>query len=141
MPTDDAAVVGRLYAALAARDGVAVGQLIDDHFSADVVLHEPASLPWGGAHRGLPAVRRLFVGMTRAPAGTSPLDPSAIEVERLAGQAGEVAVLLRFPFVPAAGEPVESGAVEWFRFRDGQVTEIRAVYFDTAALVQPATTP
>lgn len=135
-----ATVVRELYAALAARDAAAVEACIDANFAEDVVLHEPASLPWGGTHEGLNRVKRMFVGMALAPAGAAPMDAAQMVVERIAGDGDEVAVSLRFPFTSlATGELVDSGAVEWFSLRDGKVTEVRAVYLDTAALVAAPT--
>jgi len=132
-------VVRDLYAALNRRDANAIGALVEAHFADDVVLYEPASLPWGGTHEGRKRVGRMFAGMAAAPAGQSPMDPEKIEVERVAAGPSEVAVLLRFPFAVPGGDTVESGAVEWFTFADGRVTEVRAVYLDSAALVPPPT--
>lgn len=122
--------ITRLYDLLAARDATGVQALVDQSFAEDVVLHEPPSLPWGGAHSGRKRVGRLFVGMAAAEPGTSPLDAASLVVRRVAGSDSEVAVEVGFMLTRPGGEPEPSGAVEWFSFRDGRVCEIRATYFE-----------
>jgi ketosteroid isomerase-like protein len=133
-------VVRALYTAIAARDAAEAQRLVDEHFAEDVVLHEPASLPWGGSHEGRKRVGRMFVGLAAAPEGASPLDASSLRVERVAGDGDEVAALLRFTWTTPSGETVDSGAVEWFSFAGDAVSEVRAVYLDTVPLVGAATT-
>src|SRR5438094_8960026 len=60
------------------------------------------------------------------------LDANHSHVERIAGPSGEVAASLRFPISLPGGQPRDSGAVEWFSFRDGRVVGIRAAYTDPA---------
>ncbi len=130
-----AAIVQELYAALRVRDAQAVERLVRDHFDDEVVLHEPGSLAWGGDHAGSKRVTALFVGMATAPAGTSPIDPASMRVERTIADGDDVAADVRFTVSLRGAAPMETGAVEWFRFRAGKVVDVRAVYFDTAALV------
>lgn len=121
--------VQALYAGIRERDADTVAAIVDDHFADDVVLHEPSSLPWGGAHAGRERVRRMFVGMAAAPAGQSPIAAASLRVQRVAADGDDVVVDLRFDLT-LEGVTQPRGAVEWFSWRDGKVVEIRATYID-----------
>lgn len=132
--TDTPAEVARaFYAALAAQDTETVGALADRWFHPDAVLELPASLPYGGRVESARRLKRLFVGMAGGTAPAGPVDLRAVSVT---GDEHGAAVRLEFGWRAGPdAEPVASGALEQWTFTDGALREIRAFYWDTAALL------
>ena len=116
------------YRALFARDADRVGQMVDELFAPDAVLHRPESLPGGGRTEGASRIKRFMVGAATMEGG--PLDVAEMKIARvIEGGGDEVAVELEFPF---AGRP--TGALEVWTVRDHKVQSIRAWYWDTHAM-------
>ena len=94
-------------------------------YDPDVVFHEAACLPYGGAHKGLPAVKAAF---DRLSATYSNIH--AVFEEILA--AGDIVIAYQTikATVKANGNKIEWTVAELFRFRNGKVVEWRAHYFD-----------
>jgi ketosteroid isomerase-like protein len=126
-------IVEQFYGALIARDADAVGEVIDEYFAADAKLRRPESLPGGGTLEGADRIKRLMVAVASADGG--PLDPAEMRVENVLESTAEdedhVFVALGIPWAGARTE-----ALEWWTIRDFKVVEIRAFYWDTAAMVR-----
>jgi hypothetical protein len=124
-------IVESSYDALRARDGQLVGEVVDEHFAPDAALHRPESLPGGGVTGGADKIKRFMVA---AATMDGPLDISKLEVHQILEHAGEdgehVLADVRFP-VPGG----TVNALEWWILRDLKVAEIRAYYWDTAAML------
>jgi ketosteroid isomerase-like protein len=99
-------------------------------FHPDVVVHEPASLPYAGDWRGLDGVAALIGKMGEAW--------SELKVEDLwVAAAGDLALLscrLRLTS-RATGRSLVQPFAEALRFRDGRLVEGTPFYFDTAELL------
>lgn len=98
----------------------------------DFVIHEPASLPYGGEWRGRDALKRLFgevMGFWRDP---------LVEWIDLVGGEAHVVALLRFSMtMPNSGERIVQRVSEVTRFdADGKMAEMHIHYFDTGAMVR-----
>jgi ketosteroid isomerase-like protein len=99
-------------------------------FNDDIVLIEPDSLPYGGRHQGIAAFRSVQAGM-----------------QELWGQRIDSAdywqcapdrVVLRIVIEWTArttGKSVILAMIDFMRFEAGQVVEVEAFVFDTAALL------
>lgn len=105
---------------------------VEAFMAEDFVIHEPASLPYGGEWRGRDAVRRLYsevMGFWHDP---------VVEWIDLVGGEEHVVTLLRFCVtVPGTGERIVQRVSEVTCFNpDGQMSEMHIHYFDTAAMSQ-----
>jgi len=121
-------VVERFQAAFIRGDMDEVMSLV----SQDVVVHEAASLPYPGDHRGHDGFRRLVDGFNRVWEITSPLDLTFLD-------AGEesVVVLVAYDVVArASGTPLRLEMVEVHTVRDGKIADLNIYYRDTAAIVE-----
>lgn len=126
-------VVQSFYTLINRGDTTALGALIDEHFAEQAVVEFPPSLPYGGRLQGVKILRKVFVGLA---GGNSGVGPRALVVENVLGDGDLAVAILRFDwYAPEANNPVQSGACETWRFEDTKVVEIRAYYWDTAALV------
>jgi ketosteroid isomerase-like protein len=122
--TTTRAVVSAAYAAAGNSDMAAILEILDP----DVVLHEPASLPNAGVHRGLQNVLRALAYVFED------FDMSRLTVDELIVD-GERAVGL--VNLTLRGREIQSSVAEVWRVRGGRVVEIRPYYFDTAAIWGP----
>ena len=98
----------------------------------DIVLHVPASLPWGGDRHGwegyqeaLLTMGKFFQELAFGPFSFSPVDDKVIIRTDLKGR------------VAATGKPVAMPLLEVWQVSDGKVCDIVAYFFDTKALVDP----
>lgn len=119
------AVVERFYDGMLTADLVAVEMVLHP----DVVVTEPTSLPYGGAHVGCEAVLKLL-GILCAGIALDDVQRGDILVGR-----GHAAAFLGVPFALADGSAQVLPVVETFEVRDGLITHIKPYYFDTAALL------
>jgi uncharacterized protein len=94
----------------------------------DIVIYEPASLPYGGTHTGRDAALQLLGQLY------SMIDLDAIVVGDILVNSERAAAFLEISFGDSASSQKVS-VVETFVIRDGLVGEIKPYYFDTAALV------
>lgn len=93
----------------------------------EVLVVEPPSLPYGGEYRGADGVLAAF-GYVASHLG----DASGLRVESVIGDGDEVVVRLVLPWRTPAGASIELPVLEWYRFADGRITEIRPHLWDTA---------
>jgi ketosteroid isomerase-like protein len=100
-------------------------------FDPDVVFHEASSLPYGGAHRGLAAVREAVGSMSAAYSKMH----TAFEAILFGGDIALAYQTIDFR-VKANGNSGSLPVAELYRFRDGKVIEWRALYFDPNVVAQ-----
>jgi ketosteroid isomerase-like protein len=122
-PTQE--VIEAFYAGALRGDVAAVSTVLHP----DVVIQEPASLPYGGDHKGreaaLALLGTLFAGVDR----------DAVVIEHLVCGDRAAAAMLSVPFRAATGPAATMLVCETFEVSDGLITRIRPYYFDTAALL------
>lgn len=94
----------------------------------DIVLHEAESLPYGGTHKGVQEVMKVFGQVAQN------VDPTTVEIEQLIGEGDDVVAFLRPTFLFRDGRRVEIPFCEHWRMHDGKVVELWPFYFDTASL-------
>jgi ketosteroid isomerase-like protein len=94
-------------------------------YDPDAVFHEADCLPYGGAHRGLDAVKAGFARIYQA------FDRIHARFDQIL-VAGDIALAYQqIDFrVRGNGRTGSFPVAELFRFRDGKVIEWRALYFD-----------
>jgi ketosteroid isomerase-like protein len=133
-------LVERFYDALRRGDGDAIDELVDERFAPSAIARQPESLPFGGVHEGIAAVKRLLAALG---AVESPIDPSGLVVAEIIESVGEsdrldhVVVALSMPMrATEAGDAGAMPVLEWWTFEDLRVAEIRTFYWDTARLGQ-----
>lgn len=124
-------VVREFYRAVTAKDGVGIKELIENHFSDDVTIVWPESLPYGGSISGAGKLARVF---GRMAAATEPAGASDMVVVDVVDGGDRLAARLEFDwYAPGSKEAISTGALELWTFTAGRVSEIRAYYWDTAA--------
>ena len=127
--------VTEFYRALSGADRERVNELCLRWFSDDIVLTFPRSLPFGGQVKGADRLRRMFTAMCAGPPPTGPRDLRLTGVWGTTDPTGAVVAEMGFDYLTPGGELISSGALELWRFADGQVRAIDAYYQDTAALL------
>jgi ketosteroid isomerase-like protein len=128
-------IVADFYAALSAADAEAVAATIDRHFAEDAAIEWPPSLPHGGRVQGRRKLRAIFTGIA-----TSGAEAGATNLHLVAtiGDGDRVAAELTFDWKhPGAATGVPNSALELWSFSGGLLQEIRAYYWDTAAITAP----
>jgi ketosteroid isomerase-like protein len=98
----------------------------------DLVVHEAASLPYAGDHRGHDGFLRLAEAFNSVWKMTSDLDLTLLD-------AGEeyVVGLVQYDVVSrATGVPFRLDHVEVYTVRDGRIADLDIYYKDTAAMVE-----
>jgi ketosteroid isomerase-like protein len=132
-PQDEAVAVSNRRTLMEAVDRLAAGDLDGfwSIFHPDVVFHEAACLPYGGAHRGLDATKQAFGRMGQA------YSRMRAELEAVLASR-DIAVLYQtITFqVRDTGKTGSLPVAEMFRFRDGKVVEWRALYFDSSQVAE-----
>jgi hypothetical protein len=97
----------------------------------DVVVHEAASLPYAGEHRGHDGFLRLADAFNRVWEMTSELDLTFLDTGT-----DRVVVLVAYDVVArATGRPFRLDHVEIYTVRDGRIADLDIYYKDTAAMV------
>lgn len=103
-------------------------------FHADVVVHEPASLPYSGDWIGLDGVARLMRRMGELFGGM------AIDALVCAGSPERLHLACTLTMtVRATGETIVQPFAELLRFKDGLLIEGTPFYHDTSELVAALT--
>ena len=124
--------VRRLFDAVERRDHAAVAAAYDK----DIVIHEAASLPYGGDYSGHEGAWRHGHGFLAAWDRFQPDDNRSLE-SRIIADGDHVVVLWRHKVENAeTGDKIDLPAVSVYQMRDGKIVDSRMFQFDTAALVQ-----
>ena len=126
-PAKDSAVdlVARYFAAVH-KNEVDLLALIAE----DAVIAIPASLPYGGEHRGHAGFRQAVAGFAAAWR-----DVETHDLELIGGDTRVVAVSRMTARAATTGAPFETRVAEKFLIRNGLIVEVRPFYFDTAAML------
>ena len=98
----------------------------------DVLIHEPPSLPYGGTHRGVGAVRMMLQNIAEQweVAGQ-------VKIETLDGGENTVFNCIQFPARSRkTGKEILIDVIEKNTLRDGKVVENKVYYWDTHACLQ-----
>jgi len=96
-------------------------------FDPDVVFHEAACLPYGGAHRGLEATKQAYRHLSGLYSHMHSVFEAILAAEDI------VIIYQNISFtVRANGNTGTLPVSEVLRFRDGKVVEWRACYFDSS---------
>ena len=103
---------------------------VETFMADDFVIHEPASLPYGGEWRGKDALKRLYAQVMGYWT-----EPRVAWRELVGGEDYAVAILTLSAGVPGGNERFTAEIAEVTRFEGGKMAEMRIHYFDTAALV------
>jgi ketosteroid isomerase-like protein len=93
--------------------------------SPDVVVIEPAFLPYGGTYRGVEAFLSLFADLAAT------FHIAGLNVDRIIADGD---VVLGFLRMPLANQESVLGVIEQSTLRDGKVTEMRIFVHDLGAL-------
>jgi ketosteroid isomerase-like protein len=103
-------------------------------YDPDVVFHEAACLPYGGAHKGIEAVKEAVARLVGMYASMHAI------FERIF-VAGDMAIAYQtITFrVKGNGNTGTMPVAELYRFRNGKVVEWRALYFDSNQVAQSFT--
>jgi ketosteroid isomerase-like protein len=138
---DSVTVLTGMYAAeaeylAAGGPGKATFDLLAPFFAPDVVLHQAEALPYGGTWHGHAGMTRFFLAMSKT---WESFDMT--EQEILA--TGETAVVLTQvrARARATGRELTFPILQTIKVKDGQISEVRPFYWDTAAIVTSCTQP
>jgi ketosteroid isomerase-like protein len=135
MPQSPAQIVADFYAALSGGDAASIGATIDAHFADDAAVEWPPSLPHGGRVETSRRLRGLFTGIAKAG---NQAGATSLKVLRIIGDGDHVVAWITFDWKnPGSDDAVPNAALEVWSFSDGLVQEIRAFYWDSAAISQP----
>ncbi|WP_422061872.1 nuclear transport factor 2 family protein [Sphingopyxis sp.] len=116
-----------MYAAVARGEWGVVADFMAD----DLVIHEPASLPYGGEWRGRDALQKLYAHVM-----TFWEDPVVKWQELVGGEKYAVALLHFTVTAKSSGKRFETHIAEVTEFDDaGKMASMRIHYFDTADMV------
>jgi len=130
MSQENVAAIQRLFTAVEQRDleGVLAA------YTLDIVIHEAATLPYGGTYRGLEGAERHANAYEATWAPLQEPGPRSLDGEVL--DAGEhVVVVGRQRGRSSEGRQViDVPAVSVYRMRDGQIAEASMFQQDTAAI-------
>ncbi|MFE9647532.1 nuclear transport factor 2 family protein [Streptomyces sp. NPDC006365] len=139
--TDSVAVLTNMYAAeaeylAAGGPGEASFDLLAPFFTLDVVLHQADALPYGGTWRGHAGMEQLFLAMSQAWESFD-----MMEQEFLA--TGETAVVLTQvrARARATGRKLAFPILQTIAVKDGRIAQVRAFYWDTAAIAEAFAAP
>lgn len=117
-----------MYAAVARGEWDAVADFMAD----DLVIHEPASLPYGGEWRGRDALQRLYAHVMGYWE-----EPVVKWMELVGGEEYAVALLHFTVTAKSSGKRFETHIAEVTEFDDaGKMASMRIHYFDTAHMVE-----
>jgi ketosteroid isomerase-like protein len=135
MPQHAIDVVTDFYTAISARDADTIAKSIDIHFADDAAIEWPPSLPHGGRIEGSRRLRAIFTGMVSAGSAAGATN---LKLVRAIGDDDEVVAWITFDWKNPGDEVgTPNAALELWSFSDGLVRDIRAFYWDTAAISEP----
>jgi ketosteroid isomerase-like protein len=98
----------------------------------DIVVHIPASMPYGGDHVGLDGVLAMSDAMNATWNIPGGLDMSFVEF----GDDHVVCIVQWLGESVHTGQTIPMRMAEFFRVADGKIIEITPFYWDTAAVVE-----
>jgi hypothetical protein len=94
----------------------------------------PPSVPHGGSYQGKAGARQLRERLLGA------WSEFRVEIlEHLVGADSVITMIQLQAVAKATGRPVNTRIAEFWRFRDGQVVELSAYYFDTKSVFDACT--
>ncbi|MGW7413706.1 nuclear transport factor 2 family protein [Streptomyces sp. NPDC054863] len=138
---DPVAVLTGMYAAearylAAGGPGKASFRPLAPFFAPDVVLHQAASLPYGGTWRGHEGMERFFLAMSRAWESFDIADrqflatgDTAVVLFRIRARARATGRELAFPLLQTS------------RIEDGRIAEVHPFYWDAGAVADACAEP
>jgi ketosteroid isomerase-like protein len=101
--------------------------------SDDLVIHEAASLPFGGKYRGRTALRDLFAIVMAY------WDQPSVDIYSIVGDDAHVVALMNFTMTSKiTGNTFTHQIAEVSTISEGLVTEMRIHYYDTAQVAAEA---
>lgn len=100
-------------------------------FHADVVVHEPASLPYAGEWKGLTGIGSLLREMSEVWSDIAVEDLAAARSEDLVFMTCTLTLTSR-----ATGAVISQPFAEVLRFKEGLLLDGTPFYFDTAEIVR-----
>lgn len=122
------AVVRKFYAILAEGDR---DRAYAECMAEDCVLHEAASLPYGGVYAGRELMKTTLAGVTGR------FDEFRFEIHNYLAGGDEVVVHLHMAGVGRESrKPFALPVMELWRFRNGKAVEMRPFLYDGAALIE-----
>jgi ketosteroid isomerase-like protein len=128
-------ILDRYYKALQHKNADELRSAIEEGFAPDAVLRISDSLPYGGTHSSRKVIRDMLLGFV-APNPSPIIKPEEIKIEGMVEDGDSIVAKATFPWrAPGASKPIPMSAFEWFKFRDGRITEMYVCYWDTAACV------
>jgi ketosteroid isomerase-like protein len=102
----------------------------EEYLDPDFVLHEPESMPYGGAWRGRDGFRRFLRVMVDTWSVMGPKDsPELIVHEDIIVVLGVLDARAR-----VTGEAVQTPFCQILRLRENKIADIRMFYWDTQAI-------
>ncbi|MCB2077848.1 MAG: nuclear transport factor 2 family protein [Novosphingobium sp.] len=124
---ENVAIVKRFYQYLADgdRDGA-----YKNIMAEDCVLHEAASLPYGGIYHGRDHMKDVLASVTGR------FDEFEVEIYNYLAGGDEVVVHLRIAGVGRVSrKPFDTPIMELWRIRDGKVIEMRPFLYDAPQVI------
>lgn len=132
----NADLVREFYRAVAEKDAAALDALITAAFDEDARVVFPDSLPYGGTVSGAAKLARMFTRMASSPV---PVGAADLVLVDLVDGGSRVAARIEFAwYAPGSEVGIPASALELWTFAGARVREIRAYYWDTAALISGA---
>lgn len=133
-PLDPTSTLLRFYEAETAYLAPGGGDfaVIAETLDPDCVLHQPASLPYGGEWRGPAGFEAWMVAFGQAWSRLEVIDPQFFP-------SGEDSIFVRSHVSATArvsGKEAEWDLLQHFRVRDGRILELRPFHWDTTVLLQ-----
>jgi ketosteroid isomerase-like protein len=116
--------------------GEASFDLLAPFFAPDVVLHQAASMPYGGTWRGHDGMERFFIAMSETWEAFDLVDQEFLAT-------GETAVVLTqvHARARATGRELDFPILQTIRIEDGRIAEVRPFYWDTTAIAAACGAP
>lgn len=105
-------------------------QMLSNAFHRDVIVHEPASLPYAGDWKGLGGIAALLRTMSEVWSDMAVENIEAARSEEIVFLSCKLTLTSR-----ATGTVIQQPFAEVLRFKDGLLLDGTPFYYDTAALV------
>jgi uncharacterized protein len=122
----------RLFTSVERRDP---SVYFEDTYHPEVLIHEAASLPYGGTYRGLDGAARHALAFLRTWDALQPGDARRLR-HRIHVDSDRAFVTWSLTTVdPATGQERSLPAISYYRFENGLIIESWMHHFDTATLL------